>query len=84
MSHKSFSYRRVARWLAWTAGAQLLSVGPAVPAPPADPAASQPATRIAQASSDQTTHRQPVRDVSDALGQRLDRMMLDSQSVQPR
>jgi hypothetical protein len=51
MSHKWFSCRRVARWLPWTAGALSLSVGPAVPAPPADPAASQPATRVAQAQA---------------------------------
>jgi hypothetical protein len=82
----SFSCRRFVLWLAWTAGAPVLSVGPAVAAPPAYPAASQSVTQVAQAqaSSDQTAHRQTVQDVSDALGQRLDRMMLHSRPVQPR
>jgi hypothetical protein len=84
MTHKSYSPRRIVRFLGWTFVALVLSAGATAAAPPTTPAAGQQVTRVAQAQTDPGARRQPVQDVSDALGQRLDRMMLDIKPVPTR
>jgi hypothetical protein len=90
MSHKSKPPHRsawsLARCLGWTFVAMLLSTGPAGAAPPVPPAPAQAMTRVAntQTDPDTATHRLPAQTVSDALGQRLDRMLVDSKSPPTR
>lgn len=84
MSHEAKpphrSARSLAQCLGWTFVAMLLSTGPAGAAPPLAPPPAQTVARVAAGQTDADTgaHRQPVQNVSDALGQRLDRMLLDS------
>ncbi len=70
----------LARYLSWIFVATVLSTGPVRAAPPVVPAPTQTVTRVAtgQTDADTAAHRQPAQTVSDALGQRLDRMLLDT------
>jgi hypothetical protein len=84
MSHKSRPPHRsawsLARCLGWTCVAMVLSTGSAGAAPPVPPTPTQTVTRVANAQTDPdtATRRLPAQTVSDALGQRLDRMLIDS------
>jgi len=84
MSHPSFPSRRFTRGLGWTFVAVVLSAGSAIAASPAPPAPAQPATRGVPSPTEPgyTAHSQVVQNVSDALGQRLDRMMLSIKAPQ--
>jgi hypothetical protein len=75
---------RARRTLTWTSALLVLSASAAGAAQPAPADPSQPVTRGAQPQIDAVVHRQPVQNVSDALGQRLDRMMLEAKPVSTR
>jgi hypothetical protein len=76
MTRKTHPPHRVARWLSWSSVILVLSAAPVLAAPPPTPEQTQPVMRGVQVQSEPNTHRQPVQTVSEALGQRLDRMML--------
>ena len=86
MSQPSFTSRRFTRGLGWTFVALVLSASPVGAASPTAPAPSQPATRGVTTQTDPGYSARPeaVHNVSDALGQRLDRMMLDTRAPQTR
>jgi hypothetical protein len=75
---------RIRRCLTWTSALLVLSAGAVIAAQPTPPEPNQPVTRGAPAQIDAPAHRQPVQTVSDALGQRLDRMMLETKPVSTR
>jgi hypothetical protein len=75
---------RVRRCLTWTSALLVLSVSAAGAAQPTSSEPNQPVTRGAPAQIDAATQRQPVQNVSDALGQRLNRMMLETKPIAPR
>jgi hypothetical protein len=75
---------RVARWLSWSSVIFVLSAGPTIAAPPPTPPQTMPVMRGAQVQTDAATRNQPVQTVSDALGQRLDHMMLGNKPAPGR
>jgi hypothetical protein len=75
---------RVRRCLTWTSALLVLSVSGVGAAPPPPPEPNQPVTRGAPAQIDVAVRRQPVQTVSEALGQRLDRMMLETKPASAR
>ncbi len=84
MTHMPYPPLRIAQYLACALVALTMSAGRTDAAPQTAAASSQPVTRVAQAQTDPGARRQPAQDVSDALGQRLDRMMLDNKSAPAR
>jgi len=84
MIRKPYPHHRMARCITWTFFVLFLSAGPTEAASPAAPEPAQTVTRVAQAQTDPGPRRQPVQDVSTALGQRLDRMLADSKATPAR
>jgi len=69
---------RTTRYITWTSLVLLLSAGPVQAAPPVNTPPAQAVAQLTETSNDTAVRRQPAREVSDALGQRLDHMMLTS------
>jgi hypothetical protein len=81
---KTHPPHRVARWLSWSSVILVLSAGATIAAPPPTPEQTQPVLRGVQVPTDPNVRHQPVQTVSDALGQRLDRMMMGTKPASER
>jgi hypothetical protein len=79
MSNMPYPPHRFVRCLGWAFVALVLSGASTVAAPQTDQASSQSVVVQTQAGAAPDANRQSVEDVSNALRQRLDRMLLDSQ-----
>ena len=79
MSNTPYPPHRFVRCLGWTFVALLLPGASTLAAPHVEQASSQSVVVQTQADPAPGEHRQSVEDVSDALGQRLDRMLLGIQ-----
>jgi hypothetical protein len=84
MTHMPHPPHRVARWFSWSSVIIVLSAGSSLAQSPPPPAPNQPVMRGAQVQVDQDARRQPVQDVSAALGQRLGRMLLATKPAPER
>jgi hypothetical protein len=84
MTHMPHAPQRVARWLSWSSVIIILSAGASLAESPPPSAPNQPVMRGVQVQVDQGAHRQPVQEVSAALDQRLNRMMLATKPIPER
>ena len=84
MTRKTHPPHRVARWFSWSSVILVLSTSASIAGSPPTPPQNQPVMRGVQVQADTGTRRQPVQDVSEALGQRLDRMMLQTKPSSER
>jgi hypothetical protein len=75
---------RTTRYITWTSLVLVLSAGPVQAASPVNAPPAQAIAQLTQTQNETAPRRQPAQEVSDALGQRLDQMILTSKPATAR